>query len=409
MSKSKKVSRRTVLASAAGAIGSGVLAGTAGTQESQDPTKVQGRLASELGSRSPHEEIQRIPYRSTRTSSHTPLQDLEGIMTPSDLHFERHHAGIPEIDPESYSLLIHGMVDEPKIYTLADLKRFPAKSMIRFLECSGNGGRSYRPESRRREMTPQHADGLTSTSEWIGVPLATLFEEVGVHKDAKWFLAEAMDAAIMTRSIPVWKAYDDAMIAYGQNGEALRPEQGYPARLFLPGFEGSSNVKWIRRLELADRPFGSREETSKYTDPLPDDKARSFSFTMDAKSLITFPAYPKKLAEPGWWTITGIAWSGRGKIVRVDVSTDGGESWHQAELQEPVLPKCHTRFRLPWNWEGGKAVIMSRATDETGYSQPSLDELIEVRGIATRYHYNHVRAWTVNEDGTVLFDIDPPA
>jgi sulfane dehydrogenase subunit SoxC len=281
--------------------------------------------------------------------------------------------------------------------------------MIRFLECSGNGGRSYRPESRRREMTPQHADGLTSTSEWIGVPLATLFEEVGVHPDATWFLAEAMDAAIMTRSVPVTKAYDDAMIAYGQNGEALRPAQGYPARLFLPGYEGSSNVKWIRRIELADQPFMTREETAKYTDPLPNDTARSFSFVMDAKSLITFPAYPKKLSEPGWWTITGIAWSGRGKIARVDISTDGGESWHEADLQEPVLPKCHTRFRLPWQWDGGRATIMSRATDETGYTQPSLDELIDVRGIGTRYHYNHVRAWTVQADGTVLFDVDPPA
>jgi len=413
MSKSIKVSRRKVLAGAAGALGSAVLSARAGTQEATtapaDSTKVQGRLASEIGHRSPHEELQRIPFRSTRTSSHTPLQDLEGIITPSDLHFERHHAGIPEIDPANYSLLIHGMVERPTVYTLAELKRFPAKSMIRFLECSGNGGRSYRPESTRREMTPQHADGMTSTSEWIGVPLATLFEEVGASSKATWFLAESMDAAMMTRSIPVAKAWDDAMIAYGQNGEPLRPAQGYPARLFLPGFEGSSNVKWIRRIELADRPFMTREETSKYTDPLPDDTARSFSFVMDAKSLITFPAYPKKLSEKGWWTITGIAWTGRGKIVRVDVSTDGGESWEQAELQEPVLPKCHTRFRLPWNWKGGKAVIMSRATDETGYTQPTLQELIDVRGPATRYHYNHIRAWTVQADGSVLFDVDPPA
>ena len=232
MSKSKKVSRRKVLAGAAGAVGSAVLSGRAGTQEATapaDPTKVQGRLASEIGHRSPHEELQRIPFRSTRTSSHTPLQDLEGIITPSDLHFERHHAGIPEIDPESYSLLIHGMVERPTVYTLSELKRFPAKSMIRFLECSGNGGRSYRPESRRREMTPQRADGLTSTSEWIGVPLSTLFEEVGASSKATWFLAESMDAAMMTRSIPASKAWDDAMIAYGQNGEPLRPAQGYPA------------------------------------------------------------------------------------------------------------------------------------------------------------------------------------
>ena len=403
MAKSTKVSRRKVLAGAAGALGSAVLSGAQDKAAPADPTKVQGRLASELGHRSSHEEIQRIPFRSTRTSSHTPLQDLDGIITPSDLHFERHHAGIPEIDPENYSLLIHGMVERPTIFTLDELKRFPAKSMIRFLECSGNGGRSYRPESRRREMTPQHADGLTSTSEWIGVPLSTLFEEVGASSEATWFLAESMDAAMMTRSVPTAKAWDDALIAYGQNGEALRPEQGYPARLFLPGYEGSSNVKWIRRLELADQPFMTREETAKYTDPLPNDTARSFSFVMDAKSLITFPAYPKKLSETGWWTITGIAWSGRGKIVRVDISTDGGESWNKATLQEPVISKCHTRFRFAWDFNGAQATLMSRATDETGQTQPTHAELKKLRGPGTSYHYNHIRAWTVRQDGSIVF------
>ena len=405
MSKGKKLSRRNVLAGAAGLLGSAVASGRTRAQESSDPTKVQGRLASDLGERSPFEQPKRIAYRAARTSSHTPLQDLEGIITPSDLHFERHHGGVPDIDPSSYSLLIHGMVERPTVFTLADLKRFPPRSMIRFLECSGNGGRSYRAEGAEREMSPQHADGLTSTSEWIGVPLSTLFEEVGASSEASWFLAEAMDAAVMTRSVPMAKAWDDALIAYGQNGESLRPEQGYPARLFLPGYEGSSNVKWIRRIEISDRPFMTREETSKYTDPLPGGKARSFSFVMDAKSIITYPAYPVQLPGKGWWVITGIAWSGRGRIVRVDVSTDGGNSWQQARLEEPVLPKCHTRFRLPWNWEGGEAVLMSRATDETGYTQPSLAELIEVRGPGTSYHYNHIRAWTVNADGSVLFGV----
>ena len=363
------------------------------------------RLASEIGQRSWFEQPQRtVP--GAGIVSFTPLQDLEGIITPADLHFERHHAGVPDIDPNSYSLLIHGMVERPTIFTLANLKRFPARSMIRFLECSGNGRRSYRREGVPRETTPQRADGLTSTSEWIGVPLATLFEEVGASSKASWFLAEAMDAAVMTRSIPMSKAWDDALIAYGQNGEALRPEQGYPARLFLPGFEGSSNVKWIRRIEVSDRPFMTREETSKYTDPLRGGKARSFSFVMDAKSLITYPAFPVQLCEKGWRVISGIAWSGRGKIVRVDVSTDGGDRWQQAELQEPVLPKCHTRFRLPWNWEGGEAVLMSRATDETGYTQPTVDELIDVRGPNTQYHLNHVRAWSVQADGSVLFGAD---
>jgi sulfane dehydrogenase subunit SoxC len=413
IAKGKRVSRRKVLAGAATIISFSVVSRSGEAQEQEqeqkripDPTKVQGRPAGELGQRSRFEKPQRIAYRPARTSSHTPLQDLEGIITPSDLHFERHHGGIPEIDPGTYSLLIHGMVERPKIYTLADLKRFPARSMICFLECSGNGGRSYVKEGVRRDMTPQHADGLTSTSEWIGVPLSTLFKEVGVSRDAKWFLAEGMDAAVMNRSVPMSKAWDDAMIAYGQNGEALRPEQGYPARLFLPGLEGSSSVKWIRRIEVADAPFMTREETSKYTDPLPGGKARSFSLVMDAKSIITFPAYPKQLSEEGYWVITGIAWSGRGRIVRVDVSTDGGASWERAELEEPVLPKCHTRFRLPWKWEGGEAVLMSRATDETGYTQPTLEELMAVRGPGTRYHYNHIRAWTVRADGSVVFGAD---
>src|SRR5207245_1480197 len=202
---------------------------------------------------------------------------------------------------------------------------------------------------------PQLSDGLTSSSEWSGVPLALLFREVGVKPGAKWFLAEGEDAAVMSRSIPMEKAWDDALIAYGQNGEALRPEQGYPARLFLPGWEGNANVKWIRRIEIADRPFMTREETSKYTDPLGDGTARMFSFVMDAKSIITFPAYPVILHDRGWWEISGIAWSGRGRITRVDVSTDGGKQWEPAELQQPVLPKCHARFRYRGRWDGRDA------------------------------------------------------
>jgi sulfane dehydrogenase subunit SoxC len=210
-----------------------------------------------------------------------------------------------------------------------------------------------------------------------------------------------MDAAVMTRSIPIDFANDDAMIAYGQNGEALRPEQGYPARLFLPGVEGNASVKWIRRIELADQPFMTREETSKYTDPLPDGTARMFSLVMDAKSLITEPAFPDRLSGPGWREIRGLAWSGRGKISRVEVSTDGGRTWQAASLDEPVLSKCHTRFRLPWQWTGGEAILMSRATDETGYVQPTTAALLAVRGPSTSYHFNNIRAWRVGADGVV--------
>ena len=269
------------------------------------------------------------------------------------------------------------MVDRPLVFSLDELKRFPGRSIIRFLECSGNGGRAYRPDPKAAETTPQMLDGLTSTSEWTGVPLATLLREAGASPKATWFLAESQDAAVLARSIPMEKAMDDALIAYAQNGEALRPEQGYPVRLFLPGFEGSASVKWLRRIEVASAPFMMREETSKYTDPLPDGTARQFSFVMDAKSIITEPAFPEKLSGPGWREIRGIAWSGRGKIAHVDISVDGGATWQKATLDDPVLPKCHTRFRFAWNWTGGETTIMSRATDETGYSQPTLEALLD--------------------------------
>jgi sulfane dehydrogenase subunit SoxC len=354
-----------------------------------------------IGQRSPFEQPRRIVGQD---SSLTPLQDLYGIITPADLHFERHHAGVPAIDPQRYKLLIHGMVERPMVFDLESLKRFPCVSRLHFLECGGNGRLSFR--GIRPDFSPQLVDGLTSTSEWIGVPLATLFREVRVRPGAKWFLAEGGDAAVLARSIPIEKAWDDALIAYGQNGEALRPEQGYPARLFLPGWEGNTNVKWIRRIEVADRPFMTREETAHYTDPLPDDTARMFSFVMDAKSIITFPAFPVALPDKGWWEITGIAWSGRGLITRVDVSTDGGRSWAPAELQQPVLPKCHTLFRFLWKWDGNEAMLMSRAVDQTGYVQPTLEELRRVRGPGTSYHFNHIRAWHVRPDGAVFFGLE---
>ena len=401
-----KISRRRLLASAAGAVGAAALGrtGWAEVQGPADPTKVPGHPLSALGARAPSERARRVVGGGFLGASLTPLQDLRGIVTPSDLHYERHHAGVPSIDPHRYKLLIHGMVERPTVFDLAALERLPAVSRFHFLECSGNGGPAYR--NLRPDLTPQLIDGLTSTSEWTGVPLATLLREVGVRPGATWFLAEGGDAALLARSIPIEKAWDDALIAYGQNGEALRPEQGYPARLLLPGWEGSTNVKWIRRIELADGPFMTREETSKYTDPLPDGTSRIFSFVMDAKSLITFPAYPVTLTGPGFWEVTGLAWSGRGRVTRVDVSADGGISWAPAELQEPVLPKCHTRFHFLWSWDGREALLMSRATDETGYVQPTLAALRRVRGLGTTYHFNNIRAWRVRPDGRVLFGLE---
>jgi sulfane dehydrogenase subunit SoxC len=359
-----------------------------------DPTKVLGVFPGELGTRSSFENILKKP---TITSSRTPLQSLYGIITPSDLHFERHHGGIPVIDPEKYELLIHGMVDKPMVFTLRDLKRFPSVSRIAFLECSGN----FRSNSET--MSPQDVCGLTSQSEWTGVMLSTLFREVGIKPKASWFLAEGSDAAVMTRSVPVKKGLTDGMIVYAQNGEAIRPEQGYPARLFLPGWEGNTSVKWIRRIEVSDQPYMTREETSKYTEEVSDGKIRQFSFDMDARSIITYPAYPRHI-ERGWIEIRGISWSGRGKIVKVEISTDAGKNWYTANLPGPVLDKAHTQFKFLWYWNGEETEILSRAIDSTGYMQPTLKQLVEARGKSMGgYHLNPITAWLVRRDGSVLF------
>ncbi|MGE3958572.1 MAG: sulfite dehydrogenase [Vicinamibacterales bacterium] len=395
-----KVSRRELLAGAAGAVAFGTGVAGQGNAGQPDPTKVRGGPSRALGARARATNVQRLVRGAT--SSGTPHQDLMGIITPADLHFERHHAGVPDIDPASYTLLVHGMVERPTVFTLADLRRFPSVSRIHFLECSGNFARAARAETTPGEVAP-----LTSTSEWTGVALSTLLREVGASPKATWFLAEGGDAALLTRSIPVSKAFDDAMVAYGQNGEPLRPEQGFPARLFLPGWEGNANVKWLRRLELSDRPFMTREETSKYTETYANGTARMFSFVMDARSLITYPGYPVRV-DPGWIEIQGIAWTGAGRIRRVEVSTDGGRTWRSAALQEPVLSKAHTRFRYPWHWTGGEAVIMSRAVDESGYVQPTRAELLRQRGVGTpTYHLNPITGWVIRADGQVVYKEEP--
>ncbi len=366
-----------------------------------DATRVPGPGTSAVGSRAPSVHLARAPAGKVAGESFTPLQDLHGIITPSDLHYERHHAGVPAIDPDRYRLLLHGLVDRALVFTLAELQRFPSVSRIYFIECSGNGRAAYRAMSP--QTTPQQIDGLTSTSEWTGVPLGTLLREAGLQSGARWLLAEGGDAALMTRSIPLSKALDDALVAYAQNGEPLRPEQGFPVRLVLPGWEGNTNIKWLRRIKVGDAPFMTREETSRYTDALRGDEARQFSFVMDAKSIITFPAYPTVLSGRGWWEIRGIAWTGRGRITGVDVSTDGGATWAPATLQEPVLPLAHTRFRHLWEWRGQSTTLMSRAIDETGYVQPTLATLRAVRGPGTNYHLNSIRAWDVDATGHVTF------
>ena len=328
----------------------------------------------------------------------TPLQDLNGILTPSGLVFERHHAGIPDIDPAQHRLMVHGMVKRPLVFNMEELRRFPSVSKIHFLECSGNTSRQWKTPSSR---SLQVSHGLLSCCEWTGVPLATVLEECGLDAKAAWVLAEGADGAAMTRSIPIQKCLEDALLVWGQNGEALRPEQGYPLRLFLPGWEGNMSIKWLRRLKVGDQPFQTREETSKYTDSMPDGTARQFTFDMEAKSVITYPAMDHKLKGAGFYEISGLAWTGKGRIQRVDVSVDGGRNWKPATLQEPVLNRCLTRFRLPWQWDGSPATLQSRAIDETGYVQPTHAQLVAARGTNNLYHYNAIQSWAVQANGEI--------
>ena len=329
-------------------------------------------------------------------SGRTPLQELDGIITPNGLFYERHHGGVPTIDPAEHRLMLHGMVDRPLVFTMEDIRRFPSQSRIHFLECSGNP-----VYTKPYGKTASDLVGLLSCAEWTGVPLKTVLDEAGLQAGAKWIVAEGADAAALTRSIPIEKCLDDAMLVYSQNGERLRPQQGYPLRLLLPGFEGNMNVKWLRRLKVVAEPAYSREETSKYTDPMPDGTSREFTFYMEAKSIITRPSGGQKLTTHGFHEITGIAWSGHGKIKSVEISLDEGKSWQQAELQEPVLTRALTRFRLPWHWDGTPVVIQSRAIDETGYVQPTLAELVAVRGLNSFYHNNAIWPWRIDENGEV--------
>jgi sulfane dehydrogenase subunit SoxC len=369
----------------------------------QGPPRAPGEPTSATSIRSTFEHPARTPIGQVTGASFSPLQDFSGTITPTDLHFERHHGGVPAIDPKDYRLLIHGLVQRAMMFTLEDLKRLPSITQVYFLECSGNGRSAYR--SPQRELTPQLIDGLTSNAEWTGVPLKTLLGEVGVQPGGSWMLAEGGDAVLLSRSVPLEKAMDDALVVYAQNGEALRPAGGYPVRLLLPGWEGNANVKWLRRLELIAQPNMSRDETSKYTDPLPNGTARQFSLIMDVKSIITQPTHPVRLDRDGWVQISGIAWSGRGKIAKVEVSTDAGVTWAAVELQEPVLSKAHTRFTHMWRWTGGPATLLSRATDETGASQPTLAEFREKRGLGTDYHFNFIRGWLVEQDGSVVYKV----
>lgn len=331
--------------------------------------------------------------------SWTPLQDLEGTITPNGLHFERHHNGVPKIVPDKHQLLIHGLVNQALSFNVNNLLRYPMQSNYCFIECGGNSNAGWRNNPIQTKVGYFH--GMASCSEWTGVPLRFLLDEARLKGRAKWLIAEGADASVMNISLPIEKAMDDCIVALYQNGERIRPENGYPMRLLVPGWEGVVNVKWLRRLHITNRPVMARNETSKYTELMPSGKARQFTFVMEAKSLITNPSFGHQLDRHGLYQVSGLAWSGRGKIVKVEVSADGGKSWAEAELQEPVLDKCFTRFRIPWQWQGQKAVLKSRATDETGYVQPERDALLQQRGQHGYFHYNAIVSWEVSTSGRV--------
>ena len=331
--------------------------------------------------------------------SFTPHHKLHGTITPNSLHFERHHSGVPDIDPAGHKLLIHGAVRRPLTFTVDSLLRYPTVTRIQFLECAGNSGQNLNPQPPQAPCGVIH--GLMSCSEWTGVPLSVLLDEAGVDKGNEWVLAEGADAAAMSRSVPLKKLMDDAMIALYQNGERLRPENGYPMRLFLPGYEGNMNVKWLRRLKVVNAPTMTRDETSHYTDVLLNGKALILTYPMEVKSVITSPSTGLAMKGAGIYEITGLAWSGLGKVRRVDVSADGGKTWAQAALNEPVLSKSFTRFRSPWKWDGGPATLMSRAVDETGAVQPTRASIVAERGERQNYHNNGIQAWAIAASGEV--------
>ena len=330
--------------------------------------------------------------------SMTPLHQQHGTVTPNGLIYERHHSGVPEINPDQHRFAIHGMVRQPLVFTMSDLMKYPSVSRFYFMECSGNGLTDWLKSASK---TVQQSHGMLACAQWTGVPVSTLLQEAGALPGATWVLAEGADGAAHARSLPMQKMLDDALIVYAANGEMLRPENGYPLRLFIPGWEGNVSVKWLRRLKLGDQPWHLRSETARYTDPMPDGKWRQFSFEMEAKSVITSPSGGMGI-RPGEIEILGFAWSGRGKIRAVDVTTDGGRSWREATLEEPVMDKCLTRFRLRWKWDGGPTSIASRTVDSSGYVQPTVEEIKKVRAITGFVqHHNGVFPWSIDASGEV--------
>jgi sulfane dehydrogenase subunit SoxC len=339
----------------------------------------------------------------------TPLADIYGIITPSELHFSINHENLtPNINAHKHRLLIHGMVDRPLIFTMEELKRLPSVSRVHYIACGGN---SYLGLDSRKNppKTVLESHGKTSCSEWTGVTLSTLLNAVGVQKGGNWLIAESADVKRHAMSIPLAKAMDDALLVYGQNGGPIRPEQGYPLRLLLPGWEGIRNVKWLRRLQVVDQPYFSRYEVGTYTNVMPDG-VRLFLFDAAPGSVITYPSGQHHLPGPGLYNITGLAWSGGGAVHKVEISVDSGRTWKNAQLQEPIFRKAHTRFQMAWKWNGQETVIQSRCTDEKGDIQPTVAELTKIWNVTPDYwqtttnnihDFNAVQPWRVDREGNI--------
>ena len=329
----------------------------------------------------------------------TPIHALEGTITPQGCAFERHHSGAIELAKSDYRLMVNGLVDRPLVFTFEDLLRFPRHITTAFCECAANGGMEW---GGAQLEGCQFTQGMIHNMEYTGVWLRDILAEAGVQTAGKWVYAEGADASSNGRSIPLEKALDDVMVAFFANGEALRKEHGYPVRLVVPGWEGNMWVKWLRRVAIYDQAVESREETSKYTDLMADGTARKWTWVMDAKSVITSPSPQVPIRHgKGPLVISGLAWSGLGRIVRVDVSRDGGASWESARISGDAKPKALTRFHLDIDWDGSEMLLQSRAIDETGYVQPTKDALRAIRGVNNVYHNNAIQTWWVKPDGEV--------
>ena len=405
---------RDAFAAASGAAAA-VIAGPAGAEFLGDPnilelpehTKGLGKPVAATGYGQPSQYESNLQRREspglTRVSaasvSFAPLQGMFGIITPNGLHFERHHQGWWDVDPSRHRLMINGMVKNPLVFTMDDLMRLPAVSRIHFIECGANTAMEWGNVS---VPTVQYTHGMLSCCEFTGVLLSTLLDMAGFDKKTgKYLLAEGADGSSMTRTIAMDRALDDCMVAYAMNGEMLRPENGYPLRLVAPGIQGVSWVKWLRRIKVGDQPYGTKDEVIHYIDLMPDGRHRQYTSIQECKSVITSPSGGQTLLDKGFYNVTGLAWSGRGKVKRVDISFDGGRNWQTARLESPIQSKSLTRFNIGWTWNGGLAILQSRAVDETGYVQPKINQLRAVRGTRSIYHNNAIQSWKVAESGEV--------